>query len=149
MRDHSVAAHAYSVIPNPHRMWLTTADAARLLAVSTRWVRWLARQGELPCELTESGQRIFKRSDVRRVLIQRTEDQARTRPMVLRAVRVRMLKAGFEPRQMSFLPRLLKLVSRSERALPEAEVKAARTGEIFAESDTGGSVNRKAAGSRR
>jgi excisionase family DNA binding protein len=128
-------------------MWLTTDDAAKLLAVSTRWVRWLARHGELPCELTESGQRIFKRSEVRRVLIQRTEDQARQRPAVLRAVRVRMLKAGFEPRQLSFLPRLLKLVAGSgERALPHAEVKAARSFEKIAGSKKRNYVDRKVTG---
>ena len=138
--------------PPPRRMWLTTADAALLLDVTTRWVRWLARAGELPCEVTQSGQRMFRRGDVERALIQRATVQARSRPQMLRAVRVQMLKAGYEPRQMSFL-RHLKLVRSgdrdSERAVPQAEVKAARSFDERRGSDTSHYVNRKIAGGRR
>src|SRR4051794_36656729 len=104
--------------------WLTTADTAELLAVTPQWVRSLARQGELPFEVAECGQRFFRRTDVRRVLIERTEARARSRPAVLAAVRVRMLKAGYEPQQMSFLHGLgLRIVARSERSVSHAKVK--------------------------
>jgi hypothetical protein len=129
----------------PHR-WLTTLDVARVLAVTTRWVRWLARHGELPCEVTASGQHLFRRDEVRRVLITRTEARARSRPAQLAAVRVRMLKAGYEPRQLSFLSGLgLRIVARRERADPQAEVKAARSREESIGSEKERSVNRKVA----
>jgi len=131
-------------------MWLTTEDVARVLDVSTRWVRWLARARELPCEVTESGQRIFRRDAVRRVLIQRAEVQARNRPARLRAVRVRMLKAGYEPRQLSFLHGLgLRIVARGERSLPHAEVKRADSFDGRAGSEKLDYVNRRSAGGRR
>jgi len=117
------------VLGPPKRFWLTTADAARLLDRTPRWVRWLARQGELACELTESGQRLFRRPDVHRYLLQRQDDRARRRPAQLAIARIRMLKAGFEPRQMG-LPlwkRPRPTLVQSERALPEAEVKATRS----------------------
>jgi MerR HTH family regulatory protein len=130
----------------PARMWLTSLDVARLLGVTTRWVRWLARAGELACETTESGQRLFRRDVVRRVLIQRAEDQARHRPAHLALVRVRMLKAGYPPRQLSFLKGLgLRIVTRGERSLPQAEVKAARSFDDRHESDSGDFVNRRSA----
>lgn len=126
--------------------WLTTADTAKLLAVTPRWVRWLARQGELPFEVAECGQRFFRRSDVRRVLIERTEARARSRPAVLAAVRVRMLKAGYEPRQMSFLYGLgLRIVARNERSDPHAEVKPADSFDRSDESEKSRYVDRKVA----
>jgi len=86
----------YGPAPGPKRQWLTTADAAKLLTVSPRWVRWLARQGELHGELTESGQRIFLRGDVRRYLIQRNEERVRRASVRGRVVRYRMVKAGVD-----------------------------------------------------
>jgi len=133
------------------RMWLTTASAARRLAVTTRWVRALAKTGELPCEMAESGQRLFRRGDVQRYLIQRTEDRARRRSTVLQAVRVQMVKAGFEPRQLAlFGPRRPRLtLVRGERALPHAEVKAAESFVSTRGSDRPSSVDRKVAGRTR
>lgn len=130
----------------PQRPWLTTLDVARVLGVTTRWVRWLARAGELACEVTESGQRIFRRDAVRRVLIQRAEDHARRRPAQLALVRMRMLKAGYPPRQLSFLTGLgLRIVTRGERSLPHAEVKGARSFDKAQGSDSGDFVNRRSA----
>lgn len=127
-------------------MWLTTADVARLLNVTPQWVRWLARHGELSCEITEAGQRIFHRSTVRHVLIARAEAEARSRPAQLKAVRVQMLKAGLEPRQPSLFGPRLKLVrwtGGSERSLSDAKVKGARSGVKVIGSEKGSFVNRK------
>lgn len=130
----------------PNRLWLTSGDTAKVLAVTPRWVRWLARHGELTCEITESGQHLFRRDDVRRVLITRTEARARSRPALLAAVRVRMLKAGYEPRQLSFLHGLgLRIVARGERSDPHAEVKPARSADQSRESESQRYVNRKVA----
>lgn len=149
---HRILAEQLPRVVPGQRMWLTTMDVAKLLHVTPQWVRWLARQGDLPSELTEAGQRIFRRSEVRRVLIQRLEAHARNRPMLLRAVRVRMLKVGPEPRQVSLFGPRLKLVrseAQSERSLSDAKVKPARSFGKVGQSDTLRSVNQKAAGSRR
>src|SRR4029077_110083 len=81
------------VLP-PRRLWMTTRYVAKRFGVSTRWVRWLARMGELPHEITEAGQRIFRRSEIERAVLTRRDVLARSRPTVLRlrAVRLRMLK---------------------------------------------------------
>jgi excisionase family DNA binding protein len=124
--------------------WLTTGDVAQVLGVTARWVRWLARQGELACERTEGGVRIFDRGEVRRVLIERTEAHARSRPAQLAAIRLRMVKAGYEPRQLSLFSRTrLQLVRSSEGSDPQAEVKVARSFTNARGSEKGDSVNRK------
>jgi excisionase family DNA binding protein len=128
----------------PRRMWLTTADVARVFGVSTGLVRRLARRRELTAEVTEGGQRLFRRDDVRRALIERMELRGRSRPVLLALVRVRMLKAGFEPRQMDLLSRL-RIVGRGERGVPHAEPKVARSFEESRESDRDGFVNRRSA----
>jgi len=131
-------------------MWLTTEDVAKVLDITTRWVRWLARAGELPCEVTESGQRIFRRADIRRVLIQRTEDRTCSRPALLAAVRVRMLKVGYEPRQLAFWRGPgARIVARGERPDPHAEVKAMRSGVLTRRSEKQRYVDRRIAGGRR
>lgn len=134
------------ILADEPRRWLTTSDVAKLLGVTARWVRWLARHHELACDMTESGIRIFRRDDVRHLLIARTEARARSRPAQLQAVRVRMLKAGYEPRQMNFLHRLTLVHSGagSERPDPEAEVKRARSGADVIRSEKLRYVNRKA-----
>jgi excisionase family DNA binding protein len=43
---------------------LTTSDAAKVLRVSTDWIRELERKGRLPALKTRSGQRLFKAVDV-------------------------------------------------------------------------------------
>ena len=137
---------AHILAEPPRRMWLTSADVARFIGRTTRWVRWLARHGELPCEVTESGQRLFRRGEVQRYLLQRQDDEARSRSSKLAIVRIRMLKAGFEPRQMGLplwkRPRPT-LVDPGERPVPEAEVKATRSGGKPHESESPRYVNRK------
>lgn len=140
-------------------MWLTTAQVARILGVTTRWVRWLARHGELPHQKTDadSGQRLFRRTDVQRVLIVRQEAKARSRASRLKGLRIVMLKAGFEPRQMKLpgalarpklwlvkAPRGQWVVPRtSESALPHTEVKRPRSFDDLRGSKKLDYVNRK------
>jgi excisionase family DNA binding protein len=128
----------------PRRLFLATADVARVFGVSTGFVRRLARRGDLAYERLEGGQRVFRRDVVRRALIDRMEARARSRTVLLQVVRVRMLKAGFEPRQMDLLSRL-RIVSRGERGVPLAEPKVARSFDRSCESDREHFVNRKVA----
>lgn len=128
----------------PRRMWLTTADVARVFGVSTGLVRRLARRRELTAEITEGGQRLFRRDEVRRALIARMEIRGRSRAVLLALVRVRMLKVGFEPRQMDLLSRL-RIVGRGERGVPQAEPKAAESFDRSHESDSRSFVNRRSA----
>jgi hypothetical protein len=81
--------------------WLTTSGAARMLQISTEGVRGLVRAEELVCEWTESGQRLFQRSEVCRCLLQRAKSRIRSRQELLAAVRPQMLRVG-EPRQARF-----------------------------------------------
>jgi len=128
---------------------LTTADVAKELGLSTRGVRWLASQGELPFEPTRSGQLIFHLADVRRCVLTRANGRSRPRADVLRAVHLRMVKAGIDPVQLSFLKGVgLRIVARGERALPDREVKAARSFENRRESESASYVNRSAAAGR-
>lgn len=146
--DHANTRYRDSAARIPVRMWLTTGDVAKVLRVTRQWVGRLARAGELACEVTESGQRIFRRDAVRRLLIQRTEEQARSRPALLAAVRTRMLKVGYEPRQLSLFQRhgpRLQIIARGERSVSDPEVKAPRSSAETRESDSRSSVNRKVA----
>jgi hypothetical protein len=131
-------------------MWLSTGAVARRLKVGPRWVRWLATAGELACEHVETAsgedERIYRRDAVNRLLIQRTDAEGRPRAELLRAVRVRMLKAGYEPRQLAFWHGLgLRIVRRGERSDPHAEVKRARSGVFQGGSEKQPYVDRKAA----
>jgi len=56
---------------------LTTLDAAKLLARSVDRVRDYEREGKLPAQRTRSGQRLFKLSDVHRLLEQLEATRAR------------------------------------------------------------------------
>ena len=127
---------------------MTTMDVAKRLGVSTRWVRWLARMGELPHEITEAGQRIFRRSEIERAVLQRRDVLARSRPLVLRlrAVRLKMAPAAIAPRQIGF-GRRLQLV-RGERSVPQAEVKRLGSFDTSGGSDTRRYVDRKVGGRR-
>lgn len=129
--------------------WLTTQDAATQLALTTRGVRWLATRGELAYEMTRSGQFIFHHADVQRFLVQRADARNQPRAAQLQALRVVMLKADVEPRQLSLFaarrPRL-RLVASSERALPDPEANRVNLRADSAGSHTGSSVNRKAGG---
>jgi len=133
------------------RMWLTTGDAAKLLGLTREGVRFLVRDHQLACEYAASGQRLFRRGDVRRVLIQRTEDRARHRASVLQAVRVHMLKVPHEPRQLALFGRTQLRLVRSgpgsgESALDKGQVKAAKTCGTSHGSEKRSYVDRKVAG---
>jgi excisionase family DNA binding protein len=104
--------------------WLTTADVARILGVTTRWVRWLARAGQIRCETTRSGQRIFREAEVKAWVGRRVDGQLRRRAEVLKAIRPQMLRVDLGPRQTRLR---LKAVNGDESALPHAEAKDART----------------------
>jgi len=79
---------------------LTTLDAAKQLRYSRSRIRQLALAGQLRFELTKGGQFIFHEHDVHRFLEQRAEARTQSRAARLRAVRVTMLKAGIQPRQL-------------------------------------------------
>ena len=51
---------------------LTTGAVARALGVSETRVRQLVEAGEISCERTIAGMRLYRRSDVERILRQRT-----------------------------------------------------------------------------
>ncbi len=128
---------------------LTTDDAAKYLGLSRRQVRNLAHGGELGFEPTRSGQLIFHIGEVRRCELQRADARTRNRQEVLVRLRLAMVKAGTEPRQLTLFsgPRL-QLV-RGERAFPDREVNPARSFEQATESEKPRYVDRKVAGGRR
>jgi hypothetical protein len=99
------------------RGWLTTATVARMVERSPRWVRWLARHDELPCELTDAGQRLFRRDTVMAYLERRARVHQQSRHERLAALRPKMLRCSIEPRQLS----LFGTRRSGERSLPEAE----------------------------
>jgi len=82
--------------------WLTTTDVAKMLQVTPREVRYLARAGRLAFEQTRSGQRFFREREVVRVLEQRAKGRIRSRQELLAAVRPQMLRAPLAPRQTRF-----------------------------------------------
>ena len=54
----------WPVAPDPGHKPLTTGTAARALRVSTETVRGFVRHGQLSCERTQSGVRLFQSEDV-------------------------------------------------------------------------------------
>ncbi len=58
MRSRSLARTA------PRSQFLTTATVSRMLRMSPWVVRWLAREDRLSCEITDTGQHLFRESDV-------------------------------------------------------------------------------------
>jgi hypothetical protein len=65
--------------PSKPNQPLLLVDAARILLVGERGTRVLADRGELPCERTPSGIRIFRRGDVERLAAERAKRQAERR----------------------------------------------------------------------
>lgn len=87
----------------PKGDWLTTTTAARMLRVSARTVRRLARTGFLVYSGTRSGQWLFREADVLRLVTVRARQSARRRYELLALVRPRMIAAAHRaPRQASF-----------------------------------------------
>jgi hypothetical protein len=79
--------------------WLTTADVARLLDLSTNGVRWLAQEQRLASTVTASGQRLFRLSDVQRYAEARLLARLRAkrpRPTPKRCAEPRQLSLSFE-----------------------------------------------------
>ena len=102
---------ADAVCSPPARRWLTTVDAARMLAVSTEGVIWLANNNRLPVyDRTTSGQRLFRLGDVLRLVEQRAKARLMgTRPVVVG-------RSG-EPRQLSLFGKArLRLVDGERRS---------------------------------
>jgi hypothetical protein len=148
MRVHSVRRSWELFNEPPDRVWMTTADVARVLELTGDGVRWLARTKRLSAERAISGQWLFRRADVRRFVLQRADERSRTREGHLRAVRVSMLKAPHEPRQLSLFGARLRLVRSQgpgEGSLRDPEVKASRSLDKAAGSKSVDYVNRKAA----
>ncbi len=88
--------------------WLTTADVARMLERSPRGVRWLADQEHLSCERTLSQQRLFRSSDVLRLV----EKRAKARLRGVRVLRPKRIGLRDGPQQLSLFARHLQLVPR-------------------------------------
>ncbi len=125
---------------------LTTSDAAKLLGLSRGGVWHLVRAGDLACEATRSGQLIFHSGDVQRCLLKRADARSRPRGELLAMVHLRMVKAGIDPVQLSFLKGPgLRIIARGERALHDRAVKGAEMARQAIGSDKADSVNRKAA----
>jgi excisionase family DNA binding protein len=61
--------------PDPNDL-LTPSDAARVLGLSADSVRVLSDTGRLPSMRTVSGRRLFRRSDVDRLALQRAQQVA-------------------------------------------------------------------------
>ncbi|WP_224369026.1 MerR family DNA-binding transcriptional regulator [Hyalangium versicolor] len=55
---------------NPNQL-MTPSEAARLLGLTADMVRVLHRRGQLPAERTETGRRLFRRSDVEALAAER------------------------------------------------------------------------------
>lgn len=65
---------------NPNQ-FLTTGDVAKLLGVTNQYVQLLARQGKLPvADATAGGIRLFRRSDIERIAVERAEKPPRPGP---------------------------------------------------------------------
>lgn len=130
-------------------MWLTTAQVAERLQISTGFVRRLARQGEIAHLVTGDGQRLFRREDIWRYREARSDQREQRRPTQLAALRPRMVFSALQPRQMSLLPLLLsprlRMVKVGESSVPHAEVKAPGSPVKSSGSDSCDYVNRKAA----
>ena len=63
----------------PKWCWFTTADAARMLRMTTRGLRWSAAHKRVPATRTNSGQWLFRSDDVERVMVQRGRGRVQTR----------------------------------------------------------------------
>jgi hypothetical protein len=98
MRDQSVANARGAATGNE---WLTTGDVARVLQISRNGVRWLVRQRRLTCEWTHSGVRLFRSGMVLRLMQQRATARIQRRGERLATLRLHMLRADLEPRQLS------------------------------------------------
>ncbi len=88
----NLARSIRTVQDTPAAPRLTTGTAARALRVSREGVRYFVRAGQLPCEQTQSGLRLFQADDVRRLA------EARARATLEPAPTIRPPRT--EPRQL-------------------------------------------------
>lgn len=99
-------------------MWLTTGDVARMLERTPRGTRWLADDQQMVCERTVNGQRLYRKTDVQRLV----ERRAEARLKGVKVLRPRRMGSRDGPRQLSlFGPRRVE-------SLPEGEVQHAESG---------------------
>lgn len=104
-------------------VWLTTGDVARLVERTPRGVRWLADEHGIASERMRSGQRLFRKDEILRLVDQR----ARARLAGVTRLRPRRIGVRGEPRQLALFSPSMRLVKRreSEASLPHAEVHRA------------------------
>jgi DNA-binding transcriptional MerR regulator len=107
------------ILAEPSEKWLTTGTVARMLERTREGVRYLVRTGQLSCEWTESGTRLFRKAAVTKLAARRTEARGLSRAAWLKDVRPRMLRVGLEPRQLSLFQR----AKASERSIDQGQVK--------------------------
>lgn len=77
-----------------HSVWLTTADVARMLELTSEGVRDLVRRQQLVCQRTRAGWRLFRFGDVQRLA------ERRMTARLTGKLRVQPRARG-EPRQLS------------------------------------------------
>lgn len=80
---------ALPAVPRENAL-LGTSEAARLLGVSVNGVRWLEREGLLPCERMLGGQRAWRLETVLALVA----DRAKARARALARVEIRMARAA-------------------------------------------------------
>lgn len=98
--------------------FLTSGDAACVLDVTVRGVRWLVQRGELRCAgTTLAGLRLFLQRDVEALVMAR----ARRRLPALSDLRPRMVKAGLPMGQLR-----LPMMQKAKVVLPQGEVKVSK-----------------------
>jgi excisionase family DNA binding protein len=119
-----------------NRLWMTTADAARVLAVTRQAVTWLAREGVLMGERTVSGQWLFRRATVWELMEARAKARLFSRAAVWRASHLRLVHAAREPRQLALFTAHGGVASAAAR----------RKGTFRSESETSGSRREIAVG---
>lgn len=139
MREHSLA--------NLQGRPLSTGDVARGLMMTREGVRYLIRDGQLPCARTSAGWRTIRPDDLLRLAEQRTRLRA-----VGKLPRRAKLGPRGQPRQLAFNSLFrapLQLVRPSGARLDTCQVKRADLLQKGAGSETKRYVTRRAAGGRR
>lgn len=123
------------------QLLLTVADAAKVLGLTPRGIRWLASQEHLPSERTLSGQYVFRWGDMKAAAIERAERRLAPSRVIREATgqgRLPFARAGRAPRLRpaswklaKFTPRMLSVRvgrkgfdQKAQHVLPDREVKA-------------------------
>lgn len=98
------------ILAEHYGQWLTTADVARMVERTPRGVRWLADEHGIAVERTRSGQRLFQKDEVLRLVDRR----AKARLAGVTRLRPRRIGVRGEPRQLALFGASLRLVKRRE-----------------------------------